>query len=214
MLNKFLKVGALALSFIALSASAITTQYVEGKHYTELNAAKSKSPEIKEYFSYYCGACKGFEGIIPDLMASLPSDTKLKKVHVDFMGASSQEVQYLLAQALLVAEKSKLDKKFSTAMFNHLQVKRKKVEDLDDIKAVYVSVGGDGDKFDKGMKNFSVVSKAKREKKIQDGLSQKRALTSVPTFVVNGKYVIHAKALDRDDYINDYKKIMAYLLNK
>jgi thiol:disulfide interchange protein DsbA len=214
MLKNIISKALVLLAVIALPASAITDKFVEGKHYTELNEAKTKKPEIKEYFSYYCGACKGFEGIIPDLMASLPSNTKLKKVHVDFMGASSQEVQYLMAQALLVAKKSKLDKKFSTAMFNHLQVKRKKVEDLDDIKAVYVSVGGDGDRFDKGMKNFSVVSKAKRDKKIQDELSNKRVLTSVPTFVVNGKYVIHAKELDRDDYINDYKKIMAYLLTK
>lgn len=186
--------------------------YQEGRHYKVIpDPIKVSSPEVREYFSYYCGACKGFETLLPELMRGLGDNTSLEKTHVDFMGATSAEVQFMLAKALLVAEQAGIDKKFSSAIFKYLQVDRGKIDDEKDIRDIYVLNGGDGAFFDKAMKSFSVVGKAKRNKKLQDELSKARLLTSVPTFVVNGKYVINAKALDRKDFVNDYKNILKYL---
>lgn len=61
------------------------------------------------------------------------------------------------------------------------------------------------------MKSFSVISQAKKEKKIQDFLSENRHLTSVPTMVINGKYLIDSKSLDRDNFFKEYNELVSYL---
>ncbi len=210
MLKKLL----LVLGTLALSLNLNAAPYQEGKHYSVLPNAATSAPEVREYFSFYCGACKGFNTVLPEIMASLGKDVALKKTHVDFMGGVTPEIQFLLTKALIVAEEVEIDKKFSSALFNYLQVERAKISNEKDIRNIFILSGGDGVTFDKSIKSFGVISKAKRNKKIQDDLAKQRLLSSVPTFVVNGKYVINAKALDRNDYINDYKKIIAFLVSQ
>ena len=81
-----------------------------------------------------------------------------------------------------------------------------------DLRNVFVLNGVDGEKFDKLMKSFSVNSHAKRMKKQQDALTTKRALTAVPTIVVNGKYRINTDKLGKGNFEVNYKKLVAYLL--
>ncbi len=200
---------ACAMMILSLSASAV--QYQEGKHYTVVSDRATSKPELREYFSFYCPACRGFESYLSDFKKALPADGSFEKTHVDFMGHTSEEIQFMLGQALVVAEKTGVAEKFSPAIFNHLQTQRATISTKDDIRNVFVLNGGDGDKFDKGFNSFSVVSQTKRNKKVQDKLSVARHLTSVPTFVVNGKYLINAKALDRNNFLVEYKNLIAYL---
>lgn len=207
-MKKFLT--ALVLT-IALPFAASAANWEEGKHYQVIPGQATKSKEVREYFSYYCPACRGFEAYLPEIKSSLPKGMKLKKTHVDFMGHTSADIQYMMSKALLVAEKTKLADKFSPALFNYLQTERKSVSTEDDLKALYVSIGGDADKFVKGMKNFMVVKTAEKNKKIQDKLSKGRFVKSVPAFVVNGKYVINSTALSRDNFLEDYKALINHL---
>jgi len=204
---------ALALTLL-LPVAASAANWQEGKHYTVIQGQPTKTKEVREYFSFYCPACRGFEAFLPDIKESLPKGVKFKKTHVDFMGHTDQETQFMITKAFLVAEKSKLGDAFSTAMFNYLQTERKQVKSLDDLKAIYVNVGGDAAKFDKGFKNFMVVKTAEKDKKVQDRLSKARHVKSVPTFVVNGKYAINSSALSRDNFVEEYKALINYLAQK
>jgi thiol:disulfide interchange protein DsbA len=56
-----------------------------------------------------------------------------------------------------------------------------------------------------------VIGQANKEKKIQDNLSKNSQLTSVPTMVVNGKYMIDSKSLDRNNFFAEYNALIAYL---
>lgn len=49
-------------------------------------------------------------------------------------------------------------------------------------------------------------------KKHQDTMSKKGALKAVPTIIVNGKYRINTKELDRKNPEEDYKSLVKYLL--
>ncbi|GAA5134871.1 thiol:disulfide interchange protein DsbA/DsbL [Thalassotalea piscium] len=208
-MKKYL-VALLAIVLIPLSASA--EKWQEGKHYSVAPVQKTNKAEVREYFSYYCPACRGFEAYLPEIKKALPDNASLKKTHVDFMGYASADIQFMMSTAHTVAERTGLGQAFSSALFNHLQTKRLPVDKQDDLKAIYVSVGGDASKFDKAMKSFSIVGEAKRNKKVQDVLSKGRYLTSVPTFIVNGKYIINSKSLEQDDFINEYNKLISYLL--
>ena len=208
------KIITLIFSLFLLPAFASASVYEEGKHYIVVSEKATAKPELREYFSFYCPACRGFEPLLAEFEKLMPEGATLEKTHVDFMGHTSPEIQYMLSKALIVAEKTGVAKKFSSNIFNHIQTKRGKIDNQDDVRDIYVASGGDAAKFDKGMKNFTVVSQAKKNKKVQTKLSAKRALKSVPTFVVNGKYLINVKALDRQNYIQDYKNLIAYLFTK
>ena len=131
-------------------------------------------------FSYYCPACRGFEAYLSDIEKSLPGNTKLKKTHVTFMGQASPDIQFLLSKALVVAEKLGIAKQFNAETFNYLQTKREVVTSEADVRKIFVAAGGDGAKFDKGMKSFSLVGQAKRNEKVQKKIIS-RSLFKVST---------------------------------
>ena len=149
----------------------------------------------------------------PDVARPLDEKTALgtvlpyaHRVHFDRIGLDKWQIT-----DSVVAEKTGVAKKFSPAMFNYLQTQRATISTEKDIKNVFVLNGGDGDKFDKAFNNFSIVSQAKRNKKEQDKLNKARHLKSVPTFVVNGKYLINSRALDQKNFIADYQSLISYL---
>lgn len=200
------------LTLIALPFAVNAANYVEGKHYTVVPGEATAKPELREYFSYYCPACRRIESVLPEFEKNLPAGVALNKTHVDFMGATDAKNQFALSKGLVIAEKMGLEKAFNAKAFNYLQTERKKINSEADVRAIFISAGGDGEKFDKGMKSFGVVSQAKRNKKVQDRLSKGRYVKSVPTFVVNGKYVINVKALDQKNIVQDYQNVIAHLL--
>ena len=203
---------AAAIALLSISFSGFSAKFEEGKHYSVVAKNKTLTPELTEYFSYYCPACRAYEPYLDSFKKVMPEQAKLNKVHVDFMGQTSPEIQFMLAKALIVAEKMGIDKQFNAEVFNYIQTKREIVSSEADVRKMFIAAGGDGAKFDKGMKSFSLVSKAKRNKKVQDKLSQGRYVKSVPTFVVNGKYVINSKELDPKNFLEEYKNIIAHLL--
>ena len=196
---------------MAFSSQAI--KFEEGKHYTIVAEKKTSTPELTEYFSYYCPTCRAYEPYLDGFKKVMPKQAKFNKVHVDFMGHTSADIQFMLSKALIIAEKTAIDKQFSSAVFKYLQTDRATITDEKDIRNIFVLSGGDGKKFDQGMKNFSVIGQAKKEKKIQDDLSEKRYLTSVPAMVVNGKYLIDSKSLDRNNFFAEYNELVAYLFS-
>ena len=206
---KKLLIALVALITIPLSAHA--AKWEEGKHYKVIPGQPTNTPELREYFSYYCPACRSFEGFLPEIQKAMPENAKFAKTHVDYMQFTTAEIQYMIAHAKLIADKTGLEKAFSSALFNHIQTERKKIETPEDLQAIYVKVGGDANKFQKGMTNFSIVGQAKREKKVQDRLNKGGYITGVPSFVVNGKYVINIRSLDNKNFLEEYKSLMAYL---
>ena len=201
----------IAVSLFAITISAQASKFEEGKHYTVISEQGTNKPELREYFSYYCPTCRAYEPYLSDFEKALPSGAKLEKTHVDFMGHTSAETQFMLSKALIIAEKTGVAKKFSSAVFKYIQTDRAKFDSEKDVRNIFVLSGGDGAKFDNGMKSFSIVSQAKRNKRTQDKLSAARQLTAVPTMVVNGKYLINSKALDNKNFFAEYTALVAYL---
>ncbi len=201
----------MATLLLASTFSSYAVKFEEGKHYIVVAEKKTTKPELSEYFSYYCPTCRAYEPYLEGFIKVMPAHAKLNKVHVDFMGHTSPEIQFMLSKALIVAEKTGVDKKFSDAVFKYLQTDRATINNEKDIRNIFVLSGGDEKKFDQGMKSFSVVGQAKKEKKTQDKLSKSRQLTSVPTMVVNGKYLIDSKSLDRNNFFAEYNQLVTYL---
>lgn len=207
---KIISTFALTL-LLSSSFTSFAAKFEAGKHYSVIAEKKSSRPELTEYFSYYCPTCRAYEPYLDGFKKVLPEQAKFNKVHVDFMGHTSADIQFMLSKALIIAEKMAIDSQFSTAIFKYLQTDRATITNEKDIRNIFVLSGGDGKNFDQGMKSFSVIGQAKKEKKIQDELSKNRQLTSVPTMVVNGKYLIDSKSLDRNNFFAEYNELVSYL---
>ena len=128
------------------------------------------------------------ENLIVDVKPKLDEGVKFKKSHIDFVGPREPEIQQVLAQALATAEVLPQKDKIIAAMFNHIHGKRAKINELADVKDIFIAQGVEEEKFDKLYASFSVRTKTSKMQRMQKTLSDKGALTGVPMFVVNGKY--------------------------
>ena len=203
-------VSLFALMFLPVLAFA--ANYTEGEHYTKVNEEITAKPEVREFFSFYCPHCFQFEPFMAKLKTSIPADVKFEMNHVDFLRAASPKVQQMLSKAIVVAQQMDLDKKVIGALFNYIHVQRAVFTSEKDIRNVFVLNGADGEKFDKLMKSFGVVSKAKAMKKQQDYFANKGALKGVPTVIVNGKYRVDVQGLDKSNFEQDYINLVNHLL--
>jgi len=197
---------------LLLPIFASAAKYQEGKQYTTVNEGVTMVPEVREYFSFYCPHCFRFEPFFAKVRKDLPKNTNFIRNHVDFLRATTPEIQGMLSKALAVAEQLPNKDKLISAIFNYIHVQRASFSSEKDIRNVFVLNGVDGGKFDKLMKSFMVNAKAKKMKKNQDFFAKKGALTGVPTIIVNGKYRINMQALNKKDTEQDFKNIINYLL--
>jgi thiol:disulfide interchange protein DsbA len=202
----------LLMPLLAFSITACAEKYTEGNQYPKISETTSKNIEVREYFSVYCGHCFKFEPIMHDIKEGLPENVKFERNHVDFLRGASPETQQMISKAIAVAEQLDDADKYIGAIFNYIHIQRASITTEKDIRNIFVLNGADGDKYDKLIKSFSVNSHAKSMKKHQDTMSKSRALTAVPTVIVNGKYRINASALDKSNPKEDYKNLINYLL--
>ncbi|MEH6594506.1 MAG: DsbA family protein [Colwellia polaris] len=207
-MKKLVSVFALML----LPVFAFAANYTEGEHYTKVNEEITAKPEVREFFSFYCPHCFQFEPFMAKLKTSIPEDTKFVMNHVDFLRAASPKVQGMLTKAVVVAHQMGVEKKVIGAMFNYIHIQKAVFTSEKDIRNVFVLNGADGEKFDKLMKSFGMVSKAKAMKKQQNYFASKGALKGVPAVIVNGKYRVDAQGLDRNNFEQDYINLVNYLL--
>ncbi|WP_440054314.1 thiol:disulfide interchange protein DsbA/DsbL [Pseudoalteromonas sp. T1lg65] len=185
-------IKGLALAFI-LPVFAQAAQFEEGVHYDVIAERGTKSPQVTEYFSFFCPACNAMEGLLVELKPKLDKEVKFKQSHVDFIGSRKPEVQSALATGLAIAEVLPEKDKLVAAVFNHIHGKRASVNELADIKDIFVAQGVDGAKFDKLAQSFAVRTKTSKMQRMQKTMSEKGALTGVPTFIVNGKYKLNLR---------------------
>ncbi len=202
----------LLMPLLAFSMTASASNYTEGKQYTKVSEVASRNVEVREYFSFYCPHCFRFEPFMESVKKDLPNDVRFERNHVDFLRAASPKIQGMLSKAIVVAEQLGMEKKLINALFKYIHVQRAVITSEKDIRNIFVLNGADGEKFDQLMKSFNVNSKANAMKKNQDTMSKKGALSSVPTVFVNGKYRINVKELDKDNFEQDYRNLINYLL--
>ena len=206
--------AVLMAATLGLAANASAVQYEEGKHYETIDARASKKPEVKEFFSFYCPHCNNFEPVVKELKTLLKDGVKFKKSHVDFSGPRDPEIQTILAQGYATANVLPQKDALVAAVFNHIHGKRARINELADMKDIFVSQGVSAEDFDKYYNSFSVRTMASKMKRDQEYYQQKGALKGVPTFIVNGKYRV---ILGADSGISDAKSmadLINYLANK
>ncbi|MEO3677837.1 thiol:disulfide interchange protein DsbA/DsbL [Rheinheimera fenheensis] len=213
-MKKLLSVIAVALMLPLAACADSAPKFEQGKHYEVVAEQVTAKPEVKEYFSFYCGGCNAFEPVAQNLAKNLPEGVEFKKVHVDFIRAASPELQNALARAYLVAKNLGKGDQVASAIFNQIHRARAPFANENDIRNLVLVHDIDGETYDKAMKSFSIRGAANQMKKEQDELSNRRVLTGVPLLIVNGKYKINNAALDQRNISAELQQLVEYLLQK
>jgi thiol:disulfide interchange protein DsbA len=194
----------LASLFLTMSFSAFSSDYEEGNEYTVLtDEPATKQNSVVEYFSSYCPHCYTFEQkVLPDLLKKLPDNIELSRSPVSFLGFIDRNSQVEMAKAYWVAHESNKGEEFIHAAFEHVHVAERR-----SASPVLAGVMGITEEYaSKLIESYNLDDELKRQ-----GILLKAGLRGVPSFVVNGKYLINAAKLDRQNFIEDMAKITAYL---
>lgn len=180
--TRLVLIATLALA----TAAAQAAEPVEGKDYIRINPAVPTSDASKvvvtEYFSYQCPHCFTFAKPFAAWSAGLPKDVKADRAAVSIGHASWAAA----GQAFYALSAMKAVPAIDDAFFGAIHREQKKLSDEAAITAWVAGQGIDRAAFEKAYRSFSVQLQTKRAEE----MSRKVRLPSVPSLVVDGRYLV------------------------
>ena len=177
--------------------------FKQDEHYQLLKTPASKTPQVVEYFSYYCPFCYNFEPIVVELKKALPEGASLNKVPVAFLGGNmATTVQRAHATAGLL----EVEDAFAAALFNQIHQQRKPPQNRSDIAKLFAGLGVDQQQLDAHFDSLVVNSIITQ----YDTDISAAGIRSVPSFVVNNKYLVNISAVTSQEQFN---ALVLYLLS-
>ena len=192
---------AFALLFTSLSFA--DNSFKAGEHYQQLNTPLSTTPKVVEYFSYYCPFCYNFEPIVAELKQALPADTPLHKVPVAFLGGNMATT---VQRAHAAAGVLQVEDAFTAALFNQIHQQRKPPQNRSDITKLFASIGVEQAQLDAQFDSMVVNSMITQ----YDAEVSAAGIRSVPSFVINNKYLVKISAVSSQEQFN---ALVNYLLS-
>ncbi len=175
--------------------------WTEGEHYQVISDKATAEPEVIEFFSFWCPHCYSFEPIVKNMKKKLDENTAFKKVHVNFMGSASKQLQEQATRAMMVGRALKKEDAMNLAIFKYIHVQRSSITSLKDLQNIFTVNGVEPADFDKLAKSFGVNSQVQKNNKIIQ--QYRKNLSSVPSFIVNGKYkATFTRDMTADDMVD------------
>ena len=181
----------------------------EGTHYNVIAEQTTEKKEVLEFFSFWCPHCFNFEPIVKTIKTKLADDVEFIKVHVNFMGFTSPDIQDEATKAMMVARELERGEELNNAIFRYIHVSRSSITGIKDLKNIFVVNGVESEEFDKMMSSFSVNSRLKMNNKSIE--TYRKYVSSVPNFIVNGKY---QATITRDMNNEEIVDLIVFLSNK
>lgn len=200
-LIKFVSIGLMLL----VSMVAHSQSYEEGVHYTMIDPQRGVpqkqglgNNEVVEYFSFSCPGCFSFEPSIKALVNSQPS-INFRRVHMPFGGPKAR-----LSQKVFVVMELLNAVKHNDTIFNRIHVKRNVFDNDKEIIDFFQELGYERAKIEQVMKSFTADTLIRKMNKE----ASKLKISSVPSIIVNGKYMIKVRSLSSTQ---DLALVVSYL---
>jgi thiol:disulfide interchange protein DsbA len=199
----------LGLTLLLPLQACAQEKWREGTHYKVISEQATEKKEVLEFFSFWCPHCFNSEPLVKEIQNKLADDVEFKKVHVNFMGFTSAAIQDDATKAMMVARELDKADELNQAIFKYIHVSRSAITGLKDLKNIFVVNGVEPEEFDKMISSFGVNSRLKmNNKSVQD---YRKYVSSVPNFIVNGKYqATFTRDMNQDEIID----LIVFLSNK
>lgn len=186
-----LLLGAL-LAPLALHAQP----FESGKHYFPIEPAQPTAMpgkvEVIEVFSYRCVHCWSFQSKVDTWRKTAPAN-----VHFAYIPAAFNPSYELSARGFYAAEALGALDKTHGGMYDALWVKKTNVASLEDLAAVYESLGVPAADFTAAANSFAVTTKLKRS----NAVLGRYGVEGTPTIIVNGKYRVTGESAGSYDKV-------------
>ena len=200
MLRKLIAAAALVMAALAQPSQA--ADYKEGEDYAVLDLPKTESPEIREFFSFYCGHCFQMQKPFAQLAETYKDKAKFEMNPVNVLGG---DMGVASEQAYAVAVVEGVGEEFARDFFDAIHVKQENPVMADYFIQKLEEVGVPREKASAELNSFVVKGMtAKWDKTMTDA-----KIEAVPEIIVNGKYQVKMEKLNTED---DLIKVVGYLL--
>ena len=180
--------GAAAAAFAGTAAA----QLVEGKNFARLKppvpVESGKKIEVIEFFSYGCPHCADLEPILQGWIKTMPADVQLRRIPVMY-----QERWIPLAKVYYTLEALGEDKRLSPEVFSALHSRGMSLWQDKTFFDWAATQGIDRKKVEDMYNSFAISGKINRARQAAEAYQ----IQSVPSFVVDGKYVTYKVASHR-----------------
>jgi thiol:disulfide interchange protein DsbA len=186
-MNKILNTLLISLIFFG-TAFAQNSEFVLGTHYQRLSPTQptSSSPdqvEVAEIFWYGCPHCYTFDPYLENWKETLAEDVNFIRIP-----AVWNNVLQTHAKVYFTAELLDVIDDVHTPIFREIHVNRNMLTETNALVDFFAQYGVMPDEFNQTFESFTVFTRMQRA----DELSRRYRISSVPTVVVNGKYVTNA----------------------
>ena len=187
-----LRFALVAASLVASTAFASTTDPKPGVEYTTLSSPQpsqtaGKKVEVIEFFMYHCPHCHALEPILEQWVKKEGDNILFKRIHMPYQGRNDPEAHlFLTLQAM--GKNEAYQARIMDAVADI--VRRKRSETLTEQEVLDVAAklpGIDKAKFTDMWNSFGVRTMLNRA---QDIVLNNYKIETVPTIVVDGKYVV------------------------
>ena len=198
-------VKSLMLGFLVVMSFSVKAAFEAGTHYVEIPFSTSlktgNKVEVREFFWYGCGHCFKFEPLLNTWKKNKPKAAQFVTTPAFLPKRTAH------AKAYYAFEKMGKLEKLHTAFFNALHIDRRKIDTMDDIADFVAEQGEDKKAFLKSFKSFATDHKVKQAMQ----LGQKYGVQSVPTLVIDGRYLTTASMTGNHE---NMLKLVDYLVEK
>ena len=172
---------------LLLLPTAVQAEFIEGTHYRKLAQAQpvesGNKIEVREFFWYGCPHCYDIEPYIKKWLKKKPAD-------VEFVLTPGTAPRWIMhAKTFYALEALGVRDKLHSAFFEAIHKHSRPLNTESSIAAFVAANGVDQDAFLKAYQSFGVHLKVEQAKAIVKSY----AISSVPTLVVDGKYVTSAR---------------------
>ena len=200
----------LMFSLLALVAWQTPVQaaetFHEGVDYEVLNppgeVAVPGKLEVREFFWYGCPHCFALEGPLEAWLKTKPADVNFVRTPAPMNDSWIPHAHaYYVAQALGKADQ------ITPELFNAIHVKRERLFSEDELAGFFKQYGVSEDQFHQLYNSFAVRVKVREAA----ALVKAYHLRGVPALVVDGKYLVKAKAGEEPGAMFD---VVNFLLDK
>jgi thiol:disulfide interchange protein DsbA len=186
-MNKILNTLIISLIFFG-TAYAQNSEFILGTHYQRLSPTQptSSSPdqvEVAEIFWYGCPHCYTFDPYLENWKETLAEDVNFIRIP-----AVWNNVLQTHAKVYFTAELLDVIDDVHTPIFREIHVNRNMLTETNALVDFFAQYGVMPDEFNQTFESFAVFTRMQRA----DELSRRYRISSVPTVVVNGKYVTNA----------------------
>lgn len=198
------KIFALIMGLILFPLSAQAVDFKEGVHYEVVKQTATATPEVKEFFSFYCPHCFKFEPLMSNLKQQLPAQVAIKKVHVNFLG---KEMGPELTQAYAAAEILQVEDKLSSLIFDQIHTQGKNINGREGVIELFEKAGISKQEAAGALASFPVSGIASQMKRDTETF----AIRGVPTLIVNGKYKVNTGSVRSN---TEFVELVTFLTQK